>query len=66
MNGARFEIVVDDISNVESSISEKELLIVESKRHINKSYATGEGFRPLEEIVYIKTVAKTALNEQTN
>jgi hypothetical protein len=66
VNGTKFETLTENISNLESEISEQEVLIVDSTRNIDKLLAQEVGFGPLKDVVYIKTVSKTALNGNAN
>lgn len=66
VNGAKFEAITENVSDLESSISENELQIVDSKRNIDKLKATESGFIPLSEVVYLRMVSETALNDGAN
>lgn len=60
------EFMQDKISNLKSEISEVEFQTVEVKRAIDKEVAINDGFVSVDEIIFIKKNAKTALNAVTN
>lgn len=62
LNGTKIELLTDNVSNLESEISQTELEIVESRRRIDKILAQEEGFVSLDQVVYLKTTSQTALN----
>lgn len=66
MNGSKFEILTDKISNLQTEIAEAELQIVEAKREINKEIALEQGFEELDQIVFVTRNRATALNAITN